>query len=145
MDVKRSPLPQKKIESLTPEEWESLCDHCGLCCLHKLEDTKTGKVTYIGIACEFLDIENCACLVYESRHFANPQCIVLTRENIKQIKWLPDTCAYRRLAEGRQLEWWHPLISGDPRTIHEAGISVCDKAVSGLYFDGRNRDIDIEV
>ncbi len=145
MDVKRSPLPQKKIELLTPEEWESLCDHCGLCCLHKLEDAWTGKIKYIGIACEFLDIENCACLVYENRHFANPRCISLTCENIKQIKWLPDTCAYRRLAEGRHLEWWHPLISGDPGTVHEAGISVRDKAVSGLYFKGGDEDIDIEV
>lgn len=145
MDPNRYPLTRKKIELLTSEEWESLCDHCGLCCLQKLENAKTGKIKYIGIACEFLDIENCACLVYENRHFANPECIALTRDNIRHIKWLPDTCAYRRLAEGRQLEWWHPLISGDPRTVHEAGISVRDKAVSGLYFKEGNADIDIEI
>ena len=135
----------QKLENMTPDEWEYLCDHCGLCCLQKLEDAQTGSVKYIGVACEFLDIENCECLVYENRHFVNPECIVLTRENIKQIKWLPDTCAYRRLAEGRQLKWWHPLKSGDPGTVHKAGISVRNKAVSGLYFRVTGGSLDIEV
>jgi hypothetical protein len=138
-------MKKKTIDKLTPTEWESLCDHCGLCCLQKLEDKDTGKVKYIGIACDFLDIEQCECLVYENRHFANPECVALTRENIRQIKWLPHSCAYRRLAEGRELEWWHPLKSGDPATIHEAGISVRDKAVSGQGFTATVDDIDIDV
>jgi uncharacterized cysteine cluster protein YcgN (CxxCxxCC family) len=136
---------KKSLNEMTLEQWESLCDHCGLCCLQKLEDESTGRIKYIGIACEFLDIEMCQCLAYENRHFANPDCIALTRENIRQIKWLPDTCAYRRLAEGRDLEWWHSLISGDSTTVHEAGISVRNKAVSGQFFNGRVVDIDIDV
>lgn len=138
-------MKNKPLDALTPAEWESLCDHCGLCCLQKLEDENTGKIKYIGIACEFLDIEMCQCLVYENRHFANPDCVALTKDNIRQIKWLPATCAYRRLAEGRNLEWWHPLKSGDPATVHQAGISVRDKAVSGQYLDSGDVDIDIEV
>jgi len=136
---------QKTLDKLTPAEWESLCDHCGLCCLQKLEDENTGRIKYIGIACDFLDIEKCRCLVYENRHFANPDCVALTRENIRQIKWLPATCAYRRLAEGGELEWWHPLNSGDPATVHQAGISVRDKAVSGRYLHSAELDLDIEV
>jgi uncharacterized cysteine cluster protein YcgN (CxxCxxCC family) len=138
-------MKNKTLDELTPGEWESLCDHCGLCCLQKLEDEITGRIKYIGIACEFLDIERCQCLVYENRHFANPNCVALTKDNIKQIKWLPDSCAYRRLAEGRELEGWHPLKSGDPATVHQAGISVRDKAVSGQYLHSGDLDLDIEV
>ena len=138
-------MKRKTLDELTAAEWESLCDHCGLCCLQKLENEKTGKVKYIGIACEFLDIETCQCLVYENRHFANPDCIALTRDNIRQIKWLPITCAYRRLAEGRQLEWWHPLKSGDLTTVHQAGISVRGKAVSGQYLYTGDVDLDVAV
>jgi uncharacterized cysteine cluster protein YcgN (CxxCxxCC family) len=134
-------MKNNKLDELTPAEWEALCDHCGLCCLHKLEDRQTGQVKYLGIACEFLDIEHCKCLVYANRHFANPDCAALTPDNIKQIKWLPDTCAYRRIAEGRDLEWWHPLKSGDPATVHEAGISVRDKAVSGQNLVTSFKDI----
>lgn len=145
MDSNRDHLTHKKIEALTSEEWETLCDHCGLCCLQKLEDAKTGKIRYIGIACEFLEIERCECLVYQNRHFANPNCIALTRDNIRRINWLPQTCAYRRRAEGRQLDWWHPLRSGNPDSVHQAGISVRNKAVSGQYCCSADLDIDIEI
>ena len=138
-------MKNKQIDEITDAEWESLCDHCGFCCLQKLEDENTGKIKYIGIACDFLDIEKCQCLVYENRHFANPDCVALTRENIRQIKWLPTTCAYRRLAENKELEWWHPLKSGDPTTVHQAEISVRDKAVSGKDLSISDVDIDIEV
>ena len=137
-------MKNKGLEELTPGEWESLCDRCGLCCLQKLEDQNTGKIRYIGIACEFLDTELCECLIYENRQFANPDCVALTKDNIIQIKWLPATCAYRRLAEGRDLAWWHPLKSGDPATVHEAGISICNKAVSGKYFHRGDVDFDIK-
>ena len=143
--MKIEDLKKTTLDKLTPAQWESLCDHCGLCCLQKLEDEETGKVKYIGIACEFLDIETCQCLVYENRHFANPDCIALSSDNIRRIKWLPATCAYRRLAEGQELEWWHPLKSGDPATVHQAGISVRDKAVSGQCLQGADVDLDIEV
>ena len=135
---------KKELAELSSAEWEALCDHCSLCCLQKLEDKKTGRVKYIGVACEFLDIEMCECLVYENRHFANPDCVALTRENIGRLKWLPDTCAYRRLAEGRELEWWHPLKTGDPNSVHQAGISVRDKAVSGQYFFSHDLEKDID-
>ena len=140
-----NPIENKPLEALTPAEWESLCDHCGLCCLQKFEDARTGRIRYIGVACDFLDIHGCECLVYENRHFANPDCIALTQDNIRRIKWLPETCAYRCRAEGRPLAWWHPLKSGDPATVHQAGISVRDKAVSGCYLSDRDLDIDAEI
>ena len=123
----------KTLNELTPDEWESLCDQCGICCLQKVEDEKTGEVKVIGLSCEFLDTELCRCLVYGDRKLVNPDCILLTPETVQQKKWLPDTCAYRRLAEGRKLEQWHPLISNDPRAVHLAGISIRDKVVSGIY------------
>jgi len=94
----------KSLYEMTPEEWESLCDHWEICCLQKVEDEKTGVIKLIGVSCEFLDTNTRSCLVYEDRFHVNPDCVVLTPENIRQIKWLPGTCAYRRLAEGRGLE-----------------------------------------
>jgi uncharacterized cysteine cluster protein YcgN (CxxCxxCC family) len=123
----------KLLKEMTLGEWESLCDHCGICCLQKIEDENTGEIKLVGVSCEFLDTENCHCLVYEDRKFVNPDCVVLTPDNIKQLVWLPDTCAYRRIFEGRNLDWWHPLVSGSPSTVHQAGISVLDKAIPGKY------------
>ena len=134
MRTKNKPFYKKlSLEEMTSGEWESLCDHCGLCCLRKFEDKKTGRIKYSGIACEFLDTDTCQCLVYEDRHFINPECIDLRQEIDNQMKWLPETCAYRRLAEGKRLQWWHPLVSGDPETVHKACISARNKVVSGLY------------
>ena len=118
---------------MTSTEWESLCDNCGRCCLHGVRDGKTGKIKFIAVSCRFLDISTCRCLVYEDRKQTVPDCITLSPHKIRQIKRLPYTCAYRSLAEGRLLEWWHPLISGDPETVHEAGISVQDKVLSGKH------------
>jgi uncharacterized cysteine cluster protein YcgN (CxxCxxCC family) len=123
----------KSLCEMTPDEWESLCDHCGLCCLQKVEDEKTGEIKLVGVSCEFLDLNNCCCVVYEDRLNVNLDCVVLTLDNISQIKWLPDTCTYRRLAEGRELKRWHPLISGDYNSVHQARISIRDKAVPGKY------------
>jgi len=123
----------KTLNEMNRDEWESLCDHCGTCCLEKIEDEDTGEIMLKGVSCEFLDTENCCCLVYEDRKFVNPDCVVLSPVNIKQILWLPDTCAYRCVDEGRKLEWWHPLVSGDPNTVWQAGISVRNKVVSGAY------------
>ncbi len=128
---------------MAPDEWESLCDHWGICYLQKVEDEKTGGIKLVGVSCEFFDTTTCGCLVYEDRLNINPDCVVLTPDNIRQIKWLPDTCAYRRLAEGKGLEWWHPLISGDPNTVDQAGISARDKVVNQKYV--HPEDIEIVV
>jgi uncharacterized cysteine cluster protein YcgN (CxxCxxCC family) len=144
--VKNDPFYKKlSLAEMTPEQWESLCDHCGVCCLQKLEDADTGEISFIRVACEFLDTENCECLVYENRHDANPHCIVLTKDNVRQIKWLPDTCAYRRLAENRPLEAWHPLLSGDPGSVHKAGVSVRNQCVSAQFVHPEDIDIDIKI
>jgi uncharacterized protein len=113
------------LEELTREEWEALCDGCGKCCLNKLEDEETGEVALTRVACRLLDGESCRCSQYPIRHQFVPECIVLTPETlVKNMYWLPQTCAYRLRAEGRRLFDWHPLVSGDPETVHRAGVSV---------------------
>ncbi len=119
----------KILEEMTPEEWESLCDGCAKCCLHKIEDIETGEVFFTDIACRLLDINTCRCKDYQHRSEVVSDCLVLTPELLKEISWLPESCAYRRLAEGRDLAWWHPLVSGDQNTVLQAGISICGKIV----------------
>ena len=114
----------KRLAEMTAEEWESLCDGCGRCCLKKLEDETTGKVVYTDVACRLLDHERCRCTRYKKRHELVQDCVALDASSTETMRWLPTTCAYRRLAEGKPLEWWHPLVSGDPETVHQAGISV---------------------
>ncbi len=120
----------KSLEEMTEDEWESLCDGCAVCCLEKLEDKGTGTIEFTPLSCEFLDTATCRCRIYEYRLVINPDCIELTPEMVKQMSWLPDTCAYRRLHEGGVLETWHPLVSGNTNTVHKAGISIRYKAVS---------------
>lgn len=121
---------EKSLAEMTPAEWESLCDGCGRCCLHKLEDEDTGDVVYTNVACRLLDTERCRCTRYAERKRLVPDCVVLTPRNLADLPWMPGTCAYRLLFEGRDLPWWHPLVSGDPGTVREAGISMSGRTIS---------------
>ena len=118
------------LEDMTADQWESLCDGCGICCLEKLEDADTGEIELTSISCEFMDTRDCRCLVYENRRFVNVDCIELTPESVSELAWLPDTCAYRRISAGKDLEDWHPLVSGNPLSVHKSGVSIRFKAVS---------------
>ncbi|MBL4615563.1 MAG: YcgN family cysteine cluster protein [Magnetovibrio sp.] len=109
---------------MSPTQWEPLCDGCGRCCLEKLEDFTTRKISYTDVACGLLDMATCRCAHYEERHRFMPDCVPLTPKNIPELRWMPSTCAYRLLSEGKDLPDWHPLVSGDPKTVFEAGISV---------------------
>jgi uncharacterized protein len=113
------------LAKLTPQEWEALCDGCGKCCLNKLEFEDTGEVAFTRVACRLLDGDTCQCTNYPERKTFVPECVVLTPKTLPKVAyWLPRTCAYRLLHEGKKLEDWHPLISGDPASVHKAGISV---------------------
>ncbi|GGX82807.1 UPF0260 protein [Litchfieldella qijiaojingensis] len=120
------------LDELTEDEWEALCDGCGKCCLLKLEDEDSGEVATLDVACQLLDTKSCRCSDYPNRFDKVPGCTRLTPDRIDEFRWLPKTCAYRRLHEGRRLASWHPLISGDPASVHRAGISVASYAVSEL-------------
>jgi hypothetical protein len=119
----------KTLAEMTAAEWESLCDGCGRCCLHKLRHDDTGELSFTNVACRLLDLHTCRCGNYAKRRRIVPDCVQLTPQSLAEIDWLPPSCAYRRLAEGRDLAWWHPLVSGDPETVHTAGVSVRGRAV----------------
>jgi uncharacterized protein len=121
---------EKSLDEMSLPEWESLCDGCARCCLIKLEDIDTGEIITSDVHCKLLDEKTCRCTDYPNRAVQVPDCIALKPDNVGKIKWMPVTCAYRRLAEGRPLAWWHPLISGDPETVVTAGISIKGRAVS---------------
>ena len=114
----------KSLSEMSPDEWESLCDGCGRCCLVRFEDEDTGEVVPTRAACRLFDIDLCRCKDYEHRRDFVPDCIKLTPHEVEHLTWMPTTCAYRRLNEGRGLAPWHPLISGDPASVERAGISV---------------------
>ena len=115
---------RKSLAELSATEWESLCDGCGRCCLNKLEDEDTGRVYYTDVGCRLLDAATCRCKDYRNRSEQVDDCVKLSPDNVAALKWLPPTCGYRLVAHGRDLYWWHPLVSGDPDTVHAAGISV---------------------
>ena len=115
---------------MTRAQWESLCDGCAKCCLHKLKDSDSGEIHYTEVACRLLDLGTCQCTDYAQRARLVPECLTLTPENLAQAYWLPATCAYRRLAEGQALPDWHPLVSGDPRSTLCAGRSIAGRAIA---------------
>lgn len=121
---------------LSEAQWEALCDGCGKCCLNKLQDMDSEQVYYTDVACDLLNLKTCRCSDYAHRQARVPDCIKLEPDDANAFSWLPSSCAYRRVAEGRGLADWHPLISGDPESVHRAGQSVRGRVV-------HERDIDI--
>lgn len=115
---------------MTGEEWESLCDGCGLCCRVKLENVDTKEILTTNVTCQYLDLKTCRCSDYDNRHKNVPDCIALTPEKISTLGWLPKTCAYRLVDEGKDLHPWHHLISNDKEAVHKAGVSEKDMIVS---------------
>jgi uncharacterized cysteine cluster protein YcgN (CxxCxxCC family) len=118
------PFWQRPLDRLDRNQWERLCDGCGRCCLHKLEDEETGEVYYTRVACHLLDLDTCRCTAYAERATRQPECVVISPTNVADLHYLPESCAYRLRAAGDALPAWHPLVSGDEKSVHAAGISV---------------------
>ena len=120
----------KTLAEMSQDEWGSLCDRCGRCCLHKLEDEDTGEVFYTNVACKLLDIDECRCTDYRRRQALVNDCMVLSASDISTFHWLPSTCAYRLIHESKPLFTWHPLISGESNSVHSANISVKGRSLT---------------
>lgn len=127
----------KPLQALSPSEWESLCDGCGKCCLHKLEDEDDGQVYYTQVACRYLNTQTARCSTYGERKKKVAACITLTPETLHQYPWLPSSCAYKRLAQGQPLPDWHPLITGNPASVKTAGQSVAGRVLSAAKVPSR--------
>jgi len=123
----------KPLDQMSVEEWESLCDGCGLCCLVKIEDEDSGDIFNTSVSCKLLNIEKCQCGDYKNRFDKAKMCTKLTFENLPEMKWLPDSCAYKRLQNNQSLPAWHYLVSGDKNNVHEAGVSARWFALSEEY------------
>ena len=130
----------KSLEEMTKAEWETLCDRCGRCCLHKVEDEETGEVLYTSVACKLYELNSSTCGNYFHRKQFVPECMVLTVQEVRKLTCLPQTCAYRLLAEGKSLPEWHPLISGDPQSVIRFGMSINRFAISETMIDMRALD-----
>ncbi|MCU7958919.1 MAG: YcgN family cysteine cluster protein [gamma proteobacterium symbiont of Bathyaustriella thionipta] len=126
---------------MSPDEWESLCDGCGKCCLHKLEDAESGKTWYTNVACKLLDTDTGRCRHYEDRQQIVPDCINLSLDGLQEYDWLPSSCAYRRLAEHKSLPDWHPLISKEAVSVQRAGQSVCQRVIPESQADDLEQHI----
>jgi uncharacterized cysteine cluster protein YcgN (CxxCxxCC family) len=132
----------KTLARMTPGEWESLCDGCGLCCLIRFEDEDKGEIIPTRVACRLFDPQACRCKDYADRRATVPDCIQLTPRNVGRLKWMPLSCAYRRLQEGRGLASWHPLVSGDPESVHRAGVSIRGQTVSEACLEDPDDALD---
>lgn len=137
MTISKNFWKNKTLAEMTGEEWEALCDGCGICCMYKIEDEDTGEIALTHVACRFLDLEHVTCQLYNARFGAMPTCIKLTPAKVETLDWLPDTCAYRLVLQGKPLPDWHALISGDPNSVHQAGVSVRGKAI-------KESDVDLD-
>jgi len=120
---------KKELAKMSPDEWEALCDGCAKCCLHKIEDEADNSIFYTNVVCDQLNANSCRCKNYHERTTLVVDCIKITKDNLSNLNWLPKSCAYRLLSEGKDLLWWHPLVSGDPNTVHSAGISIKKRCV----------------
>jgi hypothetical protein len=134
----------KSLAEMSPAEWESLCDGCGLCCLVRFEDEYTGEIFPTRVHCRLFDPDACRCTNYENRKAYVPDCIKLTPGNIEALEWMPKSCAYRRLHEGKPLPRWHPLITGDPESVHRAGVSVRGQTISESALSDPEDALDFE-
>jgi uncharacterized protein len=132
----------KSLAQMNRAEWESLCDGCGLCCLVRFEDEDTGEIVPTRVHCRLFDSEGCRCTNYGQRRRHVPDCIKLTPHNIDALPWMPASCAYRRLHEGKTLPLWHPLVTGDPESVHAAGVSVRGQTVSEATFEDPDDALD---
>ena len=122
----------KTLAQMTKSEWESLCDGCAKCCLLKLQDQDTEQVFYTSVACKLLDLETCSCTDYQNRNSRVPECIWLKSDDLNHLDWLPSTCAYRLLSEGRDLPSWHHLVSGDTNTVFSSGVAIASFAIQDV-------------
>lgn len=128
----QTPFWQKPLTEMTDQEWEALCDGCGKCCLNKLIDDDTDDVYFTNVACQLLNHKSCRCNKYETRFDYVPDCYKITPENVGELDWLPPSCAYKRLNEGRGLPSWHPLLTGSASAMHAAGMSIRNKVLDEL-------------
>ncbi len=126
---------RKPLAQLTPAEWESLCDGCAKCCLHRFEDEETREIQFTNVCCRYLDQSDCRCSDYPNRSRNVPECVTITLAVLEDPYWLPESCAYRLLAEGKPLPNWHPLVSGDPDSVVHSGNSVGGRVISELEAD----------
>ncbi|HEY8098275.1 MAG TPA: YcgN family cysteine cluster protein [Methylobacter sp.] len=125
----------KKPSEMTTEEWESLCDNCGKCCLHKLEDEDTGDIYFTSVVCNLIDLDTCRCTRYAERTQLVPECLDLKQHDFAEYNWLPATCAYRLLTDGEELPSWHPLLSKSPDSVQDAGVSISSYAMKESEID----------
>ena len=141
MSVTKPPVPfwqEKKLDEMSQNEWESLCDGCGKCCLVQLEDEDSSERCFTDLACTYFNVEQGGCTVYEQRSQKMPDCVKLTPQNLADVYWLPSTCAYRLLQDGKALPGWHPLLTGDKQTVEDAGQRTVGRVIPMSMIDEKN-------